>query len=242
MDRSELADFLRRRREQLVPADVGLAPGVRRRTPGLRRDEVALLAGMSTDYYTRLEQARGPHPSTQVLASMARALRLTDDQRDHLYLLSGQVPPMRAAGNKHVGPGLLHLLDKLDDTPGCVISDLGEVLVQNRMHVILFGDATRYSGLGRYITWRWFAHPAERGLFPAELVARLYETSTEFAALWDRRSPRRGRAHRPRLRDVADAGRLSAPARVHAAAGLRCARQARPAAGDRHPADGVIRW
>ncbi|WAM13424.1 helix-turn-helix transcriptional regulator [Rhodococcus sp. JS3073] len=214
MNRSELADFLRRRREQLVPAEVGLPPGLRRRTPGLRRDEVAMLAGMSTDYYTRLEQARGPHPSTQVLASIARALRLTDDQRDHLYLLSGQVPPMRAAGNKHVGPGLLHLLDKLDDTPGCVISDLGEVLVQNRMHVILFGDASRYSGLDRYVPWRWFAHPGERGMFPeddherlagnhvadlrataarragdadvTELVDRLYESSAEFAALWDR--------------------------------------------------------
>ncbi|GAJ87100.1 putative MmyB family DNA-binding protein [Nocardia brasiliensis NBRC 14402] len=73
MDRTELADFLRRRREQLTPAEVGLPPGVRRRTPGLRRDEVALLAGMSTDYYTRLEQARGPRPSTQVLAALARA-------------------------------------------------------------------------------------------------------------------------------------------------------------------------
>jgi transcriptional regulator with XRE-family HTH domain len=87
MDRPELADFLRRRREQLVPSDVGLPPGVRRRTPGLRRDEVASLAGMSTDYYTRLEQARGPHPSLQVLGALARALRLTDDERDHLYWL-----------------------------------------------------------------------------------------------------------------------------------------------------------
>ncbi len=214
MDRTELADFLRRRREQLVPADVGLPPGVRRRTPGLRRDEVALLAGMSTDYYTRLEQARGPHPSTSVLGSLARALRLTDDQRDHLYLLSGQVPPLRAVGDKHVGPGLLHLLDKLDDTPACVISDLGEVLMQNRMHVALFGDESAFSGLDRYLPWRYFVHPEERSMFPeeeherlaanqiadlrataarragdadvTELVTRLRERSSEFAALWDR--------------------------------------------------------
>ncbi|MDV7245060.1 MULTISPECIES: helix-turn-helix transcriptional regulator [Rhodococcus] len=214
MDRTELADFLRRRREQLVPADVGLPPGVRRRTPGLRRDEVALLAGMSTDYYTRLEQARGPHPSTSVLGSLARALRLTDDQRDHLYLLSGQVPPLRAVGDKHVGPGLLHLLDKLDDTPSCVISDLGEVLLQNRMHVALFGDLSTFSGLDRYLPWRYFVHPGERSMFPeeeherlaanqiadlrataarragdadvTELVTRLRERSPEFAALWDR--------------------------------------------------------
>jgi len=88
VDREELASFLRRRRSRLTPADVGLPPGVRRRTPGLRRDEVASLAGMSTDYYTRLEQSRGPHPSTQLLASLARALRLTDDERDYLFRLS----------------------------------------------------------------------------------------------------------------------------------------------------------
>lgn len=169
---------------------------------------------MSTDYYTRLEQARGPHPSTSVLGSLARALRLTDDQRDHLYLLSGQVPPLRAVGDKHVGPGLLHLLDKLDDTPACVISDLGEVLMQNRMHVALFGDESAFSGLERYLPWRYFVHPEERSMFPeeeherlaanqiadlrataarragdadvTELVTRLRERSSEFAALWDR--------------------------------------------------------
>jgi hypothetical protein len=169
---------------------------------------------MSTDYYTRLEQARSPHPSTSVLGSLARALRLTDDQRDHLYLLSGQVPPLRAVGDKHVGPGLLHLLDKLDDTPACVISDLGEVLLQNRMHVALFGDLSTFSGLDRYLPWRYFVHPEERTMFPeeeherlaanqiadlrataarragdadvTELVTRLRERSPEFAALWDR--------------------------------------------------------
>ena len=173
MDRTELADFLRRRRAQLVPSDVGLAPGVRRRTPGLRRDEVALLAGMSTDYYTRLEQARGPHPSTQVLAALARALRLTDDERDHLYHLVGDPAPTRAGGDKHVGPGLLHLLSKLDDTPACVISDLGEVLVQNRMHTILLGDNAGRTGLDRYYAWRWFTDPAARERFPAEDWDRL---------------------------------------------------------------------
>lgn len=105
MDRTELADFLRRRRQQLV---------------------VSMLAGMSTDYYTRREQARGPQPSVQVLAALARALRFTEDERDHLYHLVGQPAPTRAGGgDKHVGPGLLHLLTKLDDTPACAISDLG---------------------------------------------------------------------------------------------------------------------
>ncbi len=212
MDRAELADFLRRRREQLQPADVGLLPGVRRRTPGLRRDEVALLAGISTDYYTRLEQSRGPNPSVQVLSSLARALRLTDDERDHLYHLCGHPAPTRGGGSGHVGPGLLFLLNKLTDTPACVVSDLGEVLVQNRMHVILMGDAAGRSGMDRYLLWRWFTDRGERRKFPdadwerltrkhvadlrataarragdadvTELVTRLRAASAEFEQLW----------------------------------------------------------
>lgn len=212
MDRSELADFLRRRREQLTPADVGLPPGVRRRTPGLRRDEVSLLAGMSTDYYTRLEQARGPHPSTQVLASLARALRLTDDGRDHLYHLVGYPAPDRGGGDRHVGPGLLLLLNKLDDTPACVVSDLSEVLVQNRMHTILLGDVSSQRGLDRFYAWRYFTDLETRAVFPAEdwdrlarkhvadlratsarrsgdaevadFIAKLRSRSTEFDRLW----------------------------------------------------------
>ena len=93
-----LADFLRRRREALPPRDVGLAEGPRRRTPGLRREEVAQLAGMSTDYYARLEQGRSPQPSVQMLSALARALRLTEDERDHLFHLAGQQPPRTAGG------------------------------------------------------------------------------------------------------------------------------------------------
>lgn len=89
MDREALAEFLRTRRERLQPADVGLSSGARRRAPGLRREEVAQLALMSADYYTRLEQQRGPQPSTQILASLARALRLTADERDYLYRMAG---------------------------------------------------------------------------------------------------------------------------------------------------------
>lgn len=213
MDRAELADFLRRRREQLTPADVGLPPGVRRRTPGLRRDEVALLAGMSTDYYTRLEQSRGPRPSTQVLASLARALRFDNDERDHLYHLCDHVPPGRAADDKHVGPGLMHLLGKLDDTAATVVTDLGEVLVQNRMHTLLVGDHGDRRGWDRFYAYRWFTDLSSRAIFPAEdwdrlgrrhvadlrataarragdadvtgYIAELRCRSTEFDRLWD---------------------------------------------------------
>lgn len=96
MDREELADFLRHCRARLEPSDVGLAAGPRRRTTGLRREEVAQLTGMSADYYTRLEQARGSRPSRQMLTALARALRLSRDGRDHLFHLAGEEP--RASG------------------------------------------------------------------------------------------------------------------------------------------------
>jgi transcriptional regulator with XRE-family HTH domain len=93
MERDQLADFLRRRRKAIRPAEVGLADGPRRRTTGLRREEVAMLAGMSVDYVVRLEQGRSSQPSTQLLGALARALRLSADERDHLFHLAGHQPP-----------------------------------------------------------------------------------------------------------------------------------------------------
>jgi transcriptional regulator with XRE-family HTH domain len=213
MDRDELADFLRRGRARLAPTDVGLAAGARRRTPGLRREEVAQLAGMSVDYYTRLEQARGPRPSRQILAAVARALRLTDDGRDHLFHLAGEEPPPGGHGTGHVRPGLLLVLDRLVDTPAQVVSDFGDVLAQNPMAAALFGDVTARPPDRRNIVRRFFADPAGRELFPPEdrahharvhvanlrallaarpddprpaaLVAELRASSEEFARLWD---------------------------------------------------------
>src|ERR1700734_2678903 len=104
MDRGALADFLRRRREGLRPEEVGLPIGARRRTRGLRREEVAALAAMSTDYYTRLEQQRGPQPSEQMLASLARALRLTNDERGYLFPIPGDNAPTAASAATHVAP------------------------------------------------------------------------------------------------------------------------------------------
>jgi transcriptional regulator with XRE-family HTH domain len=168
VDRGQLADFLRRRRERLTPADVGLPAGVRRRTPGLRREEVVQLAGMSTDYLARLEQSRGPQPSTQVLAALARALRLTDDERDHLYYLAGRTPPAFHRPNAHISPGLLHVLDHLTDSAAFVLSDLGETLVQNPVAIALQGDESHPEGLDRYAIWRWFTNPATRAMSPEE--------------------------------------------------------------------------
>jgi len=214
MDRGALADFLRRRREALRPEEVGLPVGARRRTRGLRREEVAALAAMSTDYYTRLEQQRGPQPSEQMLASLARALRLTGDERDYLFQIAGHSAPTPAAAATHVAPALLRVLDRLSDTPALILSNLGETLVQNRMADALFGDKSGYTGLARSEIYRWFTDPAERRRYPendrdrqsraqvanlraaygsmgprsraGELARALQKASPEFAALWER--------------------------------------------------------
>ena len=148
MDRAQLADFLRTRREALQPEDVGLPRGARRRTGGLRREEVAALSGMSTDYYGRLEQRRGPQPSEQMLAAIARGLRLSLDERDHLFRIAGHNAPQRALRSDHVNPGLMRVLDRLDDTPAQVITGLAETLLQTRPAVALLGDQTRFTRAG----------------------------------------------------------------------------------------------
>lgn len=227
MDQKDLADFLRRRRELLQPADVGVPVGARRRTPGLRRHEVAQLAGMSPDYYIRLEQARGPQPSPQMLTALARALRLTIDERNHLFHLAGHHAPPSFGADDHVSPGLLRLLDALTDLPAQVVSDLGAVLVQNRMAVALLGEQTVFTGLACSFTYRWFTDPAARALYPQEdhehqsrvqvadlraavalrprdpqaekLVRALRGASTEFAELWDRHDVAVRRSDRKRI-------------------------------------------
>lgn len=173
VDRDALADFLTRHRHGLQPADVGLPAGPRRRTPGLRRDEVALLATMSTDYYTRLEQRRGPQPSTQMLAAVARALRLSAEERDYLYRIAGHSAPDQVTGTEYVAPALLRVLDRLTDTPAVILSVLGEALVQNEPARALFGDARVHTGLARSEIHRWFTDPAaSRRIYPAEDHAR----------------------------------------------------------------------
>ena len=166
-DRPQLADFLRRRREALQPEDVGLGAGQRRRTKGLRREEVAMLAHMSTDYYARLEQQRGPQPSEQMLGALARALRLSQDERDHLFRLAGHTPAPRTRRTEHVNPSIMRVLDRLD-TPAQVMTDLGVTLVQNELAVALVGDQTRFTGPARLLPYRWFTDPAERAIYPPE--------------------------------------------------------------------------
>ncbi|MET9914170.1 helix-turn-helix transcriptional regulator [Streptomyces sp. NPDC006476] len=156
-DRTEFADFLRRRRESLRPQDLGLDPGTRRRTPGLRRDEVAAMANMSTAYYESLEQARGPQPSASILAGIATALRLTPDERCHLYLLAGQAPPASAERPDYIDAGLLYTLEAIAaTTPAFISDDLSNVVAQNPLNIALFGSFVGRPGHHRNLTWHWF--------------------------------------------------------------------------------------
>lgn len=172
MDRTALADFLRSRRAKLRPEDVGLSTGPRRRVEGLRRDEVAAVTGMSTDYYVRLEQARGPQPSEQMLAALARGLRLSTDERDYLFRMAGHSAPARTPLDTHVSPALLRVLDRLEGTPALILSSLGETLAQNRLGAALLGDHSRLTGFARSSVYRWFTDPHERDIYPAEDQAR----------------------------------------------------------------------
>jgi transcriptional regulator with XRE-family HTH domain len=211
---SDLAAFLKTRRARVRPPDVGLPAGPRRRVPGLRREEVAQLAGLSADYYTELERGRGAQPSAQVLAALARALRLNGDERDHLFRLADRpVPPATHGTVAHVQPALLGLLDQLTHTPAQVITDLHEVLAQNRLAAALIGRPPAVRGPEASFVHRWFTDPASRALYPVEdhahharvfvaalravaarrggdpevprMVAALRRRSEEFAALWD---------------------------------------------------------
>jgi transcriptional regulator with XRE-family HTH domain len=177
IDRAGLGAFLRHRRESLQPEDVGLPRGRRRRTSGLRREEVASLCHMSADYYARLERERGPQPSEQMIASIAQGLHLSLDERDHLFRLAGHHPPARGADSEHVSPGMLRILDRLADTPAEIVTELGETLRQSPLGVALTGDTTRYTGPARSIGYRWFTDPVARRLYPSTdhlFLSRMY--------------------------------------------------------------------
>lgn len=164
MDRTELAQFLRSRRERISPADVGLPAGARRRTPGLRREEAARLAFISTEYYTRLEQARGPRPSREVLAGLARALRLTDAERDHLHHLAGEAPTPPAGPSRVVRRSILDLIERLPQAAATVLSASFEVLAWNDLAAALMEDFSAVPRRERNFVRRAFLGPTPNGL------------------------------------------------------------------------------
>jgi transcriptional regulator with XRE-family HTH domain len=157
--RSELAAFLRDRRGRITPSDVGLPETGRRRTPGLRRQEVAQLAGMSVEYYVRLEQARGPNPSAQVLSALARALVLSADERSYLFRMAGAEPPPVRAPVREVPLAIRHLLDSLTATPAYVLDAKYDVLAWNAMATHFIGDMSTVDESERNIVMWMFRRP-----------------------------------------------------------------------------------
>ncbi|MEU3921050.1 helix-turn-helix transcriptional regulator [Streptomyces sp. NPDC029004] len=213
MSESELGTALRGWRDRTAPAAVGLPVGGVRRAAGLRREELAQLANLSVDYVVRLEQGRATSPSPQVLSALARALRLSTAEREHLYLLAGQAAPGPGQLSAHIPPGVRRLLDQLDGTPLSVHDAAWNLILWNPLWAALFGDASSLRGRERNIVWRHFAGlpspvshtPQQEARFEAAVVADLraatarYPTdaglrslikdlrsnSTVFARLWD---------------------------------------------------------
>jgi len=172
MDRATLGRTLAAARARVSPAQVGLPAGPRRRVTGLRREEVAQLAGISVDYLVRLEQGRGPHPSEQVLSALARALRLTADERDHLFALAGAAPPLPGHIDGTVRPATLRLLDRMTDLPVMVFDAKGDVLAWNAMAIALHGDFTALPAEQRNIIRRQFLGPHGRVVHDDDRAAK----------------------------------------------------------------------
>jgi transcriptional regulator with XRE-family HTH domain len=222
VDRPALAEALRSARARRRPQEVGLPSGARRRVPGLRREEVAQLAGLSVDYLVRLEQGRGPHPSDQVLGALARALRLTDDERDHLFHLAGSTPPRPGTVDGNVRAATLRLMDRLTDLPALVLDAKGDILTWNALATALLGDLSAIPAAQRNVARLRFLSdgarvghdPAEAERLGAEGVADLRDTaarypddpgvarlladlragSPEFVRLWDEGGTQRRRS------------------------------------------------
>ncbi len=157
---SELGQALRGWRDRVQPASAGLPAGRQRRAAGLRREELALLAGVSADYITRLEQGRAASPSAQVLAALARALRLSEEERRHLFLLAGQPPPATGHITASLTPGVQRLLDQLDGTAVGVYDAAWTLLAWNPLWAALMGDPSALQGLDRNVLWRHFTGQA----------------------------------------------------------------------------------
>jgi transcriptional regulator with XRE-family HTH domain len=212
VNRAELADFLRRGRARLDPSDVGLAAGARRRTPGLRREEVAQLAGVGVTWYTWLEQGRDIRASDQVLDAIARTLMFDPHERAHLYTLSGNPPPAIEQECRALPASTQQLLDQLEPFPASVTNARYDVLAFNRTYAHLIEDLNTLPFEDRNSLWLLFTHPAWRaalldwddavhrmvGQYRAAmaehvaepawkcLVKRLRQASPEFAELWER--------------------------------------------------------
>jgi transcriptional regulator with XRE-family HTH domain len=210
--RRELGAFLRSRRERIKPDEIGLRSTRRRRTPGLRREEVAQLAGVGITWYTWLEQGRDIHPSPQVLDAIARTLQFDAHEHSHLFTLAGMATTTIANQCLELCPTVQPLIDQLEPFPAVVVNDRFDLLAFNRVYASFFDDLDTIPIEDRNILWLTFTHPRWRevivdwdevvGRLVAEyraamaehldapawktLVARLHAASAEFTTVWDR--------------------------------------------------------
>jgi len=218
MSGNELGDYLRARRAQVTPADVDLPSVGHRRVSGLRREEVALLAGLSVDYYTRLEQGRERTPSPQVVDALAAALRVPEDGRQHLFRLAGLSPRAHGEVSVRVDPALLELMSMWPHNPALVYSRSYDVLASNAIADALFSQWAHSTNLlhvvftepgarSFYRDWTAVAEDAVAGFrhgygqAPNDprirtVLTELLDGSAEFAQLWTRQDARRKSAQR----------------------------------------------
>ncbi|WP_369255035.1 helix-turn-helix transcriptional regulator [Streptomyces sp. R35] len=190
MASTEFGQMVRRWRDRVPPEAAGLPAGGHRRAAGLRREELALLAGISVDYVTRLEQGRAANPSEQVVEALGRALRLSGAEREHLFHAAGLVPPGRDMVPAHITPGVHRLLDRLTGTPAAVYDAAWTLLLANPLYAALLGDPSGWRGNERNGVWRNFIGPGsrvrhtpeERRTFEATLVADLRATASRYPA------------------------------------------------------------
>ncbi|WP_037606325.1 helix-turn-helix transcriptional regulator [Streptacidiphilus rugosus] len=211
MASTEFGQTMRRWRDRVSPEAAGLPQGGHRRAAGLRREELALLAGISVDYVTRLEQGRATHPSEQVVEALGRALRLSGPEREHLFHAAGLVPPGQGTVPGFITPSVQRMLDRLTGTPVAVSDAAWTLLLANPMYTALMGE---YHGSERNAVWRNFLGAGNRRVrhtpeslrsleaaqvsalrsasrhYPADqrlrrLIAELRANSGRFAELWD---------------------------------------------------------
>lgn len=227
---NQLGEFLRARRARLTPGDVGLPSGFGpRRTPGLRREELAAVAGLSIDYYIRLEQGKETNPSGPILDGLARALHLNDEEQSHLYALANQVAgraPRSPSGSTVVRPGIRQMLETLRPYPAYVLTRISDILAINPEGLALFDGLADWPARRRNTIRYFYLHPAARELFvnwdaasettaahlraleadypddPAlrALIAELRTGSPEFARLWQQHEVRHRRGERKPFR------------------------------------------
>jgi transcriptional regulator with XRE-family HTH domain len=213
----EFGQAVRRWRDRAAPETAGVPVGGRRRAAGLRREELAGLAGISVDYLTRLEQGRATSPSSQVVEALARALRLSGTERELLFRLAGQAAPGRDVVPARITPSVQRLLDRLAHTPVAVYDAAWNLIVANQPYDALMGETTSWRGIERNGVWRNLVGPGNRTVhmreeqarFESLLVADLRMTAARYPA--DRKLKRliaELTTHSPRFAELWESGEV----------------------------------